>query len=103
VAAEALHNTAHTKSMLHKAMLDTVAALIIEPLGSIICGRSKPKIAVRSQVFSPQTMDPKGSIISTSTVSSIRAARAYRPVHTIVALTIEPLGVFSAGERLGNL
>jgi hypothetical protein len=46
----------------------TVAALILEPLGSIICGRSEADIAERSQVISPQKIDPSGSIISAATV-----------------------------------
>jgi hypothetical protein len=51
----------------------TVAALIIEPLGSIMCGRNKPEIAERSQVFSPKMIDPSGSLISGATVCSRRA------------------------------
>jgi hypothetical protein len=35
----------------------TVAALIIEPLGPIMCVRSKLEIADRSQVFSQQMID----------------------------------------------
>jgi hypothetical protein len=46
----------------------TVAVLIIEPLGSIICGRSKPEIAERSQVFPRQMIDPSGSIIRAAKV-----------------------------------
>jgi hypothetical protein len=41
-----------------------MAALIIEPLGSAICGRCKPDIAERSQVIYPQMIDPSGSTIS---------------------------------------
>jgi hypothetical protein len=42
----------------------TVAPII----GSIICGRSKPKISERSQVFFLQMIDPSGSITSAATV-----------------------------------
>jgi hypothetical protein len=51
----------------------TVATIMIdhEPLGSIICGRSKPEIAERSQVISPQMVHPSGSIISTATVATV--------------------------------
>jgi hypothetical protein len=47
--------------LLHKSY--TVAALIIEPLGSI-----KPKIAEQSLVFSPKMLDPSGSIIGAAMV-----------------------------------
>jgi hypothetical protein len=46
---------------------DTVAALVIEPLGFIICGRCKPEIPKHRQVFSPQMIDPSGAIISAPT------------------------------------
>jgi hypothetical protein len=45
----------------------TAAALIIGPLGSIICGRSKPEIAERSQVISPEVIDTSGSRSSAAT------------------------------------
>jgi hypothetical protein len=45
----------------------TVAALIVEPLGSIVCGRSKPKITERPQAFPPRMLDPSGSMISAAT------------------------------------
>jgi hypothetical protein len=44
------------------------AALLIEPLGSIICWRNKPEVAERSQVISPQMIDVSGSIISAGMV-----------------------------------
>jgi hypothetical protein len=46
----------------------TVAVLTIEPLGSMICGRSMPGIAERSQVSSQKMIDPSGSIIDAATV-----------------------------------
>jgi hypothetical protein len=46
----------------------TGASLIIEPLDSIICGRSNPEIVDRSQLTSPQMIDPSGSIISVAAV-----------------------------------
>jgi hypothetical protein len=48
----------------------TEAALIIEPLGSVLCGRSKPDIAEGSQVFPPYIflmIVPSGSTISAAT------------------------------------
>jgi hypothetical protein len=48
--------------------LDTVAAPIVEPLGSLICGRSEPEIAERSHVFPPQMIGPSGTIISAATM-----------------------------------
>jgi hypothetical protein len=53
---------------LEMVVRNTVAALIIEPLGSISCGRSKLEITERSQVFSPQMIAPIDSIISAATV-----------------------------------
>jgi hypothetical protein len=52
----------------YKALMLTAVALIIEPVGSIICGRSKPEIAGLSQVIFPQMMDPSTSIISAAMV-----------------------------------
>jgi hypothetical protein len=46
--------------------------LIIEPLGSILCGRSKPEIGEQSQVVSPQMIDPSGSTIRATTVRKVR-------------------------------
>jgi hypothetical protein len=48
-----------------------LAAVIIDPLGSINCRRSKPEIEERSHVFAPQMINPSGSIISTDTILQI--------------------------------
>jgi hypothetical protein len=50
------------------ALPNTVAALIIEPLASIICERSQPESAERSQVLAPQMRAPSGSIIGDNMV-----------------------------------
>jgi hypothetical protein len=42
----------------------TVAAPIIEPIGSINCGSRTPEIAERSLMISPEIIDPSGSIIA---------------------------------------
>jgi hypothetical protein len=73
--------SAHQRSALTKAsgilpkidcagvtLVSTVSALIIEPRGTIIRGRSTPEIAGRSQVLSPQMIDPSGSMISAAMV-----------------------------------
>jgi hypothetical protein len=49
-----------------------VAALIIERLGSIVYGMSKPEFAERSEVFPPEMIDPSGSIISAATVHELQ-------------------------------
>jgi hypothetical protein len=48
-------------------LFSTGSVLNIEPLGSMICWRSKPEIAERSQVLTPQMIDPSGSRVSAST------------------------------------
>jgi hypothetical protein len=90
----------------HLPGVHTVAVLIIEPLGSIICGRSKPKIVELSQVLSPKMLDPSGSIISAATVRCGRDTRVVSrglPSRTPVALlNIEPLGaIFCGGNTPG--
>jgi hypothetical protein len=75
-----------SQCILSREAKHIVAAFIIEPLGSIIDGRSQPKIAKRSQVFLHKMLDPSGSIISA-------AKRARKTV-----LIIEPPGSIICGR-----
>jgi hypothetical protein len=63
------HTSYHLKGTMHRAMSAcTVAARNIEPLGSIVCGRSKLEISERSQVLPPQLIDPSCSIVGEASV-----------------------------------
>jgi hypothetical protein len=69
----ACHRLAHTE-----------AALVIERLGFIICGRSKPEIAEQSEVFSPQRIDPSDSMISAA-----MEMHAFSPIAARTVLTAQ--------------
>jgi hypothetical protein len=62
-AARELSQLKHCRVELH-----IVELLSVEPLGTMFGARDKPDIAKRSQVLSPQMIDPSGSMFSNATV-----------------------------------
>jgi hypothetical protein len=57
-----------TQQDLNFALGYTVAALSMELLEAIICGRSKLEISEQTQAFALQMIDPSGLIISAAIV-----------------------------------